>query len=95
MTNENDIARAIAFFQQCEDLPLLRRVLEEIRPRASAEVRRYLQRDRTPPPPRDIAPAASPAGRDEALQTVKATKDFAELQAIARAVGQKIETLSA
>ena len=94
MSNAPDLARAIAFFQQCDDLPLLRRVLEEIRPRAASEVRRYVQRGRNPPPPRDILPAAGPASEDEALKAVRKTKDFAELQALARAVGQRIDALN-
>ena len=90
MNQEDSVARAIAFFEACEDTKLLRDVLTGIRPRAAAEVRRV----KNVPNPRELAAASSAAGKDEALKTVQATKDLALMQAISRAVGRRLEALS-
>jgi hypothetical protein len=95
MSDLDNVARAIAFFEQSEDLDLLKDVLRTIRPRAAAEVRRLQMRGRQAPVPLDIPGAASVATREEALKAVTATKDFAQLQAISRAVGRRVESLSA
>ena len=95
MSELDNAARAIAFFEQCADLNLLKDVLRTIRPRAAAEVRRYQARGRQAPQPLDIPAAADTATREEALRTVAATQDFAQLQAISRAVGRRVESLSA
>jgi len=90
---DTDVAGAIAFFESTTDLALLHEVLRTIRPRASAEVRRYERAGRPVPSPDAGAAAADPAGQTEALQTVRSTKDFAQIQALARAVGRRIEAL--
>lgn len=94
MTNRNskdDVARAIAYFQTATNSEQLRAVLKAIQPRAAAEARKYGNRE--PPNPAAITAAEEPASEAEAMQTVKAVKDFAQLQAIARAVGRRVEEL--
>jgi hypothetical protein len=91
---EAEIARAIAYFQACPDADLLRGVLKTIQPKAAAAVRQAQMRRQDVPPPVDIAPSSTPATKDEALRTVKSTQDFAQLQALARTVGRRIEDLN-
>ena len=94
MTNRGgseDVARAIAFFQACTDAGLLRDVLKTIQPKAAAAARKFSRRE--PPNPASIAPAAMAATEEEALHTVRRVQDFAELQAVARAVGRRVEEL--
>ena len=45
------------------------------------------------PHPADIRGARDGAAREEALQSLRKTQDFALLQAMTRAIGQRIETL--
>ena len=94
MADQDDIARAIAYFQACPDASLLRSVLKTIQPKAAQAVRQAQLRRQDVPPPLDIAPATSAATKDEALRTVQTTRDFAQLQTLARAVGRRIETLN-
>src|SRR5437773_12188912 len=82
---EADIARAIAFFEACDDLPLLLEQLRRIRPRAAAEVGRLERMRRRVPPPADVLSASSRASQEEAVRTVSDTRDFAWMQALARA----------
>lgn len=89
-----DIARAIAFFEQSEDLGFLRDVLRAIRPRAEAAARRYEREGREMPPPEVIEASASPADAADALKTIRSTNDFAQLQAMARAAGRRAEQLA-
>jgi hypothetical protein len=93
--SSEDIAGAIAFFQQSRDKALLQEVLRKIRPRAAAAVRRYQERGTQIPPPQDVAPAAVTAAKEAALRTVEADLDFGQLQAVSRAVGQRLESLMA
>lgn len=92
--NENDVARAIACFEQSEDMAFLRDVIRAIQPQAAAIARRYEQQGRAMPPPLTLDPASEPATPKAALATVKATKDFPALQAMARVAGQRAETLA-
>lgn len=94
MNHQDNVARAIAFFEVCEDTKLLREVLVGIRPRAAAEIRRAQDRRQDIPDPLDITAADGAATKDEALRTVQATKDLALMQAISRAVGRRLESLS-
>ena len=91
----DDIARAIAYFQACPDAELLRGVLKSIQPKAAAAVRQAQMRRREVPPPLDVEAASSASSRDEALKLVRSVQDFAQLQALARAVGRRIEDLNA
>ena len=91
----DDVARAIAYFSVCPDAELLRGVLKTIQPKAAAAVRQAQMQRREVPPPLDIEPSANAATKDEALKTVRSVQDFAQLQALARAVGRRIEDLNA
>jgi hypothetical protein len=93
MATQAEVAAALAYFDACDDLELLMEVLRGIRPRAAAAVRRYETRNVDAPGPDPVAAAAMPATRDAALRTVRQTEDFAQLQALSRAIGRRIETL--
>lgn len=96
MTQREDTARALAFFEQTDDSMLLHRVLAEIAPRARRLVGEILARagddDDAVPPPADLRPAREPATKDQALRTVRSVTDFALLQVLARTVGQRVES---
>ena len=92
---DDEVARAIAYFEACPDAEVLRGVLKTIQPKAAAAVRQAQLKRSEVPPPLDIEPASNAATRDEALKTVRAVQDFAQLQALARAVGRRIEELNA
>jgi hypothetical protein len=89
--NGEDVAKAIAFFQSCTDAALLRDVLKTIQPKAAAAARKFAGRE--PPNPAAIQAAPAPASEEQALHTVRRIQDFAELQAVARAVGRRVEEL--
>jgi hypothetical protein len=91
--NRTDVARSIAYFESTDDLALLQETLRLIRPRAAAAVRRLEASGRAAPPPAEIEAAAAPATKQEALRTLRAIDDFAELQAVSRAIGRRIEML--
>ena len=93
MTQNDAIARAIAYFETCDDAALLKDLIRSIQPRAAAEVRRAQQQGRPVAPPLEIAAAPAAATQDEALVTVKTTTSFAQLQAMSRAIGRRIESL--
>src|SRR5215207_8237153 len=90
----DDVARAIAYFEACPNAELLRGVLKTIQPKAAAAVRQAQLKRRDVPPPVEIPPSSNAASKDEALKTVRAVQDFAQLQALARAVGRRIEELN-
>jgi hypothetical protein len=91
----DDVARTIAYFAACPDAELLRGVLKTIQPKAAAAVRQAQLKRRDVAPPLEIEPSSTAATKDEALKTVRSVQDFAELQALARAVGRRIEELNA
>ena len=95
MTAREAAARAIAFFETSDDMPLLRASLEEVAPRVKRLVAGYLQRgtEEAIPGPSDVRAAREAASPDEARKTLLATQEFALLQAITRTIGQRIETL--
>jgi hypothetical protein len=88
------VARAIACFEASDDAAFLRDVLRTIRPRAEAATLRAAKQGRDVPPPGNIKAAPEPASPAEALETVRATKDFSHLQAMARAAGRRAELLA-
>lgn len=94
MTQREDTARALAFFEQTDDATLLHQVLAEIAPRARRMVGELLARggDDAIPPPAELHPARQAATREQALKTVRSVSDFALLQVLARTVGQRVET---
>ncbi len=89
------VARAVAFFERCDDLELLHRLTAEAAPRARKYVASLLARgdEETIPPPADLGPAKQAATREEAMETFRATSDFALFQVLARAIGRRIEAL--
>ena len=93
MASDHDVARAIAFFEACDDRTLLQEVLRGIRPRAAAEVRRLTARGQEAPAPREIGAAPEALTQHQALETVRNTSDFGQLQALARAIGRRVEEL--
>lgn len=90
-SGSEEVARAIAFFQATTNAELLRGVLKTIQPRAAQEARKFSNRE--PPNPAAITPAAEPATEAEALATARSVRDFALMQALARAVGRRVEEL--
>jgi hypothetical protein len=95
MTTREDVAQAMAFFEETDDIGLLHQLVEEIAPRARHMVGQFLARgaEEAIPPPADLRPARSPGSRDTALQTLRATTDFALVQVMARSIGRRIETI--
>jgi hypothetical protein len=95
MTTVDDAARAIAFFEVCFDVELMRAALAKVAPRVAQQVRRQLQRggEDSVPSPAAIRTAMAPATQADALQILDTTSDFALLQAMTRAIGRRVETL--
>jgi len=95
MTTREQSARAIAFFESSDDMPLLRASLEEAAPRVKKMVASFLRKgsEESIPVPADLRGAREAAPASEALQTLRQVQDFALLQAITRAIGRRIETI--
>jgi hypothetical protein len=95
LTSRQDVARAIAFFEQSDDVMLLHRLSGEIAPRAKRMVGQLIARggEDAIPAPADLRAAKDAASEQEAIATLKDVSDFALLQVLARAIGQRIETL--
>ncbi len=89
------VAGAMAYFEACDDSVLLHQLIVEIAPRAKRMVASLMAK--TPedslPGPAEVSPAGEPAGRDEALRTLRETKDFALFQALARSIGRRLEAV--
>ena len=88
-------ARAITFYEECDDLDTLREALAAAAPRARQMVGALLRsgKEEAIPGPADIEPDNMPATREEALATIRSVKDFAILQAITRSIGNQAEAL--
>lgn len=88
------LARAVAFFEGCDDPALLHELSAVVARRAKRFVARALAAggEDAIPAPATVA-SATPAGAREARRLVERTPDFAELQALARAIGRRTETL--
>ena len=95
MAQREDVARAMAFFENSDDIALLHQATAEVAPRAKRMVGRYLARgtEETIPPPADLRAARQPATRDEAFATLRNVQDFPLFQALARSIGRRIETI--
>lgn len=95
MNNREDVARAMAYFEQTDDIAALYTALAEVAPRAKRLVARYLAQgdEDAIPAPADLHPAREAANKAKAMQTLKALDDFALLQALARGVGRRIEAI--
>ena len=93
MTQREDVARALAFFEETEDVMLLHRLLAEVAPRARRMVGQLLAEggDEAIPPPAELRAARSPATQEQALKTLRTVNDFALLQVLTRAIGQRVE----
>ena len=91
----SELGRAVAFFEGCDDAVLLHALLAVVARRTKRFVARALAKggEDAIPAPADEPPAAPPASEREARRLVERTKDFAELQALARAIGRRAETL--
>lgn len=94
MTQREDVARAMAFFEGSDDIALLHQLLAEIAPRARRMVGQLLASgsEEAIPPPADLRPAREPATGEQALKTLRATSDFALLQVMARSIGRRLES---
>lgn len=95
MTERDDVARALAFFDSCDDDILLHQLIAEVAPKAKRMVGQMLAggNEDAIPPPSDLRAAREAATKQQALQTLRRTTDFALLQGMARAIGQRIETI--
>lgn len=94
MSQREDVARAMAFFEASDDVSLLHELLGEIAPKAKRIVGQLMARgdEDAIPPPADLRPARDAANQQQALKTLRAVNDFALLQVIARTIGQRIES---
>lgn len=88
------VARAIAFFEQCDDVPYMRQALADVAPKARRLVGAHMRRGGGVPDPASVPPAPIPADEREALATLRAVEDFALFQALTRAIGQRVEALT-
>lgn len=95
MTSREEVARAVAFFEECDDAVLLHQLIGDVAPRARKLISSFLAKgtEETIPPPAELRAAKEPATREQALATLRATQDFALLQVLARAIGQRIEAM--
>lgn len=94
-SSREQVARAIAFFDAAADPALLHELIEDAAPRAKRAVAAFIRRggEDSIPPPAEIGPAKDPATAREAAATLRATDDFALLQALTRAIGRRIEAI--
>jgi hypothetical protein len=95
MSQREDVARAMAFFEASDDIAMLHEITGEIAPRVKRMVGKMLANgsEESIPPPADLRPAREAASQDEALSTLQSTHDFALLQVLARSIGRRIETV--
>lgn len=95
MTPREQAARAMAFFEESDDIALLHELTAEVAPRAKRMVGQFLQRggEDAIPRPAELRPAKEPASKAEALKTLRQTNDFALLQVMARSIGRRIEAI--
>ncbi len=95
MSQREDVARAIAFFEVSDDIALLHELTAEIAPRVKRMVGTMLAKgsEESIPAPAELRAAREAAPRDQALATVRATEDFPLLQVLARSIGRRIETI--
>ncbi len=91
----SDFARAVAFFERCDDPVLLHELSAIVARRTKRFVAKAMAKggEDAIPAPAEPPPAATPASERDARRLVERTDDFAELQALARAIGRRTETL--
>jgi hypothetical protein len=90
--DRRSVARAIAYFEASDDAEMLRQALRVVQPKAAAQAKRFAANDRAPLPAA-IERSEGIAPHDEAMRTLRQVHDFAQLQALARAIGGRIEEL--
>lgn len=95
MSRELETARAVAYFEGCDDVILLHQLVGEIAPMAKKMVGRHLasKPEGTVPGPADIVAAEEAASKEEALKALRGADDFALLQCMARSIGQRVEAI--
>ena len=93
MPDREDVARAIAFFETCDDAAFLREALSSIAPKARRLVLRYLGAggEDAVPPPAEVPHTPVAASREDAMGILWDINDFALLQAMTRAIGRRVE----
>ncbi len=91
----SDLAQAVAFFERCEDPLLLHELSATVAQRTKRLVAQLLAEsgEDAIPAPAEAPPAMAPASAEESRRLVERTRDFAELQALARAIGRRTEAL--
>lgn len=95
MTSRGDVARAIAFFDETDEIMLLHRLTRDLAPRVRNLVKNLLAKGTEDdiPQPAELYPAKDVATKEQALETLRTTKDFALLQSMARSIGRRIEAI--
>jgi hypothetical protein len=95
MTERERVARAMAYFETCDDMALLRACLAEVAPKAKRLVAQYAGQGREDdiPGPADLRPAKEAATRDEAQRAARGVTDFPLVQVLARTIGRRIEAM--
>ena len=88
-------ARAVAFFERCDDTVLLHELSAVVARRTKRFVAQTMAEggEDAIPAPADEPGPASPASERDSRRLVERTRDFAELQGLARAIGRRTETL--
>ncbi len=89
------LAQAVAFFEGCADPVLLHDLSAIVARRTKRFVAEAMAKggEDAIPAPADEPGPASPSSERDARRLVEHTSDFAELQALARAIGRRTETL--
>lgn len=95
MTPKEETARAITFFDNTDDMALLRGLLEESAPRVKKLVTGFLKRgtEEAIPSPTELRGARDAASERDAVATLRKAQDFGLLQAMTRAIGRRIEAM--
>ncbi|MCC6382125.1 MAG: hypothetical protein IT304_06415 [Dehalococcoidia bacterium] len=95
MSSRAEVARAIAFFEETDDSVLLHELTRDIATRVKSQVKKLLAKgdEDAIPPPAELYPSRQAATQEQAVRTLHSTTDFALLQALARAIGRRIEAI--
>lgn len=95
MSSRAEVAKAIAFFESTGDSELLHRLTRDVASRVKSQVKKLLAKgdEDNIPPPADLYPAREAVNAEQAAKILRDTTDFALLQAMARAIGRRIEAI--
>ncbi len=90
-----NVARAIACFDQSDDIAALHALLDEVAPRAKKAITQYVRKggEDAIPAPAEIGPAREAASLAEATGTLRSTNDFPLLLAMSRSIGRRVEAI--